>query len=79
MFFRKKDSLKNQANKIDKLVTGLIIGWAIASMLGLSKTNKWKEIQDNITTEWSKIAKKWYSIFWRVLVKIISIFSKKEK
>lgn len=77
MFFRKKDSIKNHAKSIDKLVTGLIIGWAIASMIGLSKTDKLKEIKENINTEWSKIAKKWYSMFWKVLVKIISIFSKK--
>ena len=77
MFFRKKDSIKNHAKSIDKLVTGLIIGWAIASMIGLSKTDKLKEIKENITTEGYNIVKKGYKLFWQVLVKIISIFSKK--
>ena len=77
MFFQKKDNIKHHVRKIDKLVTGLIIGSAIASMIGLSRTNKWKEIKDNITTEGSNIVKKGYRLFWKILFKIISIFSKK--
>ena len=77
MFFGKKDNIKSHAKKIDKLVTGLIIGWAIASMIGLSKKNKWKKVTDEVTNEWTKIAKSWYKVFWKILVRIISIFSKK--
>ena len=77
MIFKKKNSITNQVKKIDKLVTWLIIGWAIASMIGLSKAKKWIEVKENMNSEWTKIIKKWYSIFWKVLVKIISVFNKK--
>lgn len=83
MFFKKKEVNKH-AKKIDKLITWLIIGWAVASMIGLSKTDKWKEITKNVkkeweivVKEWSKIAKKWYKVFWKVLVWTLKIFSKK--
>ena len=83
MFFRKKEVNKH-AKKIDKLITWLIIGGAVASMVGLSKTDKWKEITENVKTEWTKvvwewtkIAKKWYKLFWKVLVWTLNIFNKK--
>ena len=83
MFFRKKEVNKH-ARKIDKLITWLIIWWAVASMIGLSKTNKWKEITKNIkiegkevVKEWTQIAKKWYKIFGKVLVWALKVFNKK--
>jgi len=83
VFFKKKEVNKH-AKKIDKLITWLIIWWAVASMIGLSKTDKWKEITKNVreewkvvVNEWSKIAKKWYKIFGKVLVWTLKIFSKK--
>ena len=77
MFFKRKDNINRGARKIDKIVTGLIIGWAVASMVGLSKTTKGQEIQKNITNEGTKIAQKWYSLFGRSIVKVLSIFNKK--
>lgn len=77
MFFNKKDKIKKQAHNIDKLVTGLIIGWAVASIIWLSKRKKKESITQNITNEWSKIAKKWVSFFGKILVWIVKIFSKK--
>lgn len=83
MFFKKKEVNKH-AKKFDKLITWLIIWWAVASMVGLSKTNKWKEITENIKTEWvevvkwwEKIVKKWYKFFWKVLVWTLKIFHNK--
>ena len=76
MFFRKKE-VENQAKKFDKLITWLIIGWAVASMIGLSKTDKWKEITKNVKNEWNQIAKNWYKVFWKVLVWVLKIFNKK--
>jgi hypothetical protein len=83
VFFKKKEVDKH-AKKIDKLITWLIIWWAVASMIWLSKTDKWKEIQKNVKIEWKKaviewksLAKKWYNIFWKVLVWTIKIFNKK--
>lgn len=77
MFFRKKEKIEKHAKKIDKLITGIIIGWAVASMIGLSKTEKWKEITENIKKEWTTIAKKWYSVFWKCLVGVVKFFNKK--
>ncbi|MCD5385198.1 hypothetical protein LRZ95_00860 [Candidatus Gracilibacteria bacterium] len=83
MFFRKKEVDKH-AKKIDKLVTGLIIGGAVTSMVGLSRTNKGKEITKNIKNESKKvvkggknIAKKGYKLFGKVLVGTLKIFNKK--
>jgi len=77
MFFKKKDKIKKHAKKFDRLVTWLIIWWAVASIVWLSKTNKWKEITKNIKSEWSNIAKKWYNIFWKCLVWVVKFFNKK--
>ena len=76
MFFRKK-KVEDHAKKFDKLITWLIIGWAVASMIGLSKTDKWQEIKENVKEEWSKAAQKWYKLFWKVLVGALKIFNKK--
>lgn len=87
MFFKKKE-VDSHAKKFDKLITWLIIGWAVASMIGLSKTEKWKKITENVTDkwkvvvenvkeEWTNIVKKWYKVFWKVLVWALKIFNKK--
>ena len=76
MFFRKK-AVEKHAKKIDKLITWLIIGWAVASMIGLSKTDRWKKITENVKNESTSIWKKWLKIFWKVLVGVLNIFNKK--
>lgn len=76
MFFRKKE-VEKQAKKIDKLITWLIIWWAVASMIGMSKTSKWKKITDNVKKEWSSLWKKWLKLFWKVLVWVLKVFNKK--
>jgi len=83
VFFKKKEVDKH-AKKFDKLITWLIIWWAVASMIGLSKTDKWKEITKNVQLEWTKavkesqkIAKQWYKVFWKVLVWALKVFNKK--
>jgi len=77
MFFRKRDKIKKHAKKFDRLVTWLIIWGAVASVVWLSKTNKWKEITKNIKKEWVNISKKCYSVFWKCLVWVVRIFNKK--
>jgi len=76
MFF-KRDNVKNSARKVDKVITWLIIWTAVASMIGLSKTNKWKKVSENIKTELVEVSKKWYSVFWKLLVWVIKFFNKK--
>lgn len=73
--------------KIDKLVTTLIFGWTIAWVYWLSKTKKWKKVKSFLKTKtkkelshikkatvWTKIWK-W---FWKSLIFVVSIFSKKK-
>jgi len=87
VFFKKK-KVDDHAKKFDKLITWLIIWGAVASMIGLSKTEKWKQITENVSEkwkevaenvkdEWTSIAKKWYAIFWKVLVWVLKVFNKK--
>jgi hypothetical protein len=82
MFFSKKKENSEQNDKqsgnLDKIITWLIIWWAAASLLWLSKTKKWKEITTWIKNNSTGIFKRTYWLFWRSLVKIISIFNKKK-
>lgn len=77
MFFKKKKSL-SPSKKIDKLVTGIIIWWAVASMIGLSKTDKWKKISKDIWEKSSSVAKKALWVVWKWMVWVLSIFNKKK-
>lgn len=87
MFFRKKKS--SHTKKIDKLVTGLIIGWAVAWMIGLSQTEKWKEVINNIKSDekglaswikkqWKNFLWKWHELLWKALAKVAYFIDKKK-
>lgn len=72
--------LKKQVKKVDKLVTGMILWWAIASLFWVaSKTKKWKEVTSKVSDIWKNQAKKWISLFWKGLVKIIDLLDKNKK
>jgi hypothetical protein len=66
---------------MDKIITWIIIGWAIASVFWLSQTKKWKEVTSNITTKlqpgMAKTGKKALSIFWKIIAFFVYLFSKK--
>jgi len=76
MFLKKKE-VKNQARKFDKLITWLIIGWALASMIWISKTDKWKEVTENVKKMWNSFFSRWYRIFWKIMIWALKIFNKK--
>ena len=63
---------KKKVKKIDKLVTGVIIGSAIASIFGLSKTKKWQEVTKSITKKSKWIFWKIYEKFWKTMCKVVS-------
>ena len=44
MFWKWK-KIDSGVKKVDKLVTWIIMWWAVASIFGLSKTKKWKEVR----------------------------------
>ncbi len=80
----KKKTVKIGANKIDKIITWVIVGTAVASMVWFSKTKKWKTITRNVYQKSSNIFKKsWhifkksYSFFWKAMVWTINFFKKK--
>ncbi|MCP4523322.1 MAG: hypothetical protein GY828_03820 [Candidatus Gracilibacteria bacterium] len=76
MFFKKKK--ESTSKKIDKLVTGIIIGGAVASMIGLSKTQKGKKISQKIKESSTNYSKKSLSLLGKSMVGILSIFNKKK-
>jgi len=63
---------KKKVKKIDNLVTGLIIWTAVASIFGLSKTKKWKEVTNEISKKSKWVFWNLYWIFWKVMSKIVS-------
>ena len=76
MFFKWKN-VEKSAKKIDKVITWLVVWTAVASMIGLSRTWKWKKVTWNIAKESTKVCKKGYSVFGKCLVWTINFFSKK--
>jgi len=63
---------KKKAKKIDNLVTGLIIWTAVASIFGLSKTKKWKEVTAEVSKKSKSLLWKVYWYFWKTMCKVIS-------
>ena len=77
IFRRSKKTVKKSMWTVDKLVTGIVIGWAAAGIFGLSRTQKWKRFWKKWVSKWEFYAKKWVSIFGKTTAGIISFFSKK--
>ena len=75
MLFKKNKKNGKWFSKMDKIVTGLIVGWAAASIFGIAyQTKKWKETSQKV-----KSKTKWFlSNFWVLLAKIVSLFSRKK-
>jgi len=69
MFGKKKEKA---TKKLDKLVTWVIIGSAIASIFGLSKTKKWQEVKENITKKSKWIFSRVYEKFGKAMCKVVS-------
>jgi len=74
--FRKK--VDKSIWKLDKIVTWLIIWWALASIFWASQTSIWKRF----FLKWVNVSKKvfWFSyqIFWKSIVKTITLFKRKK-
>ncbi len=79
--FSKNKKIDSSVRKVDKIVTWIIIGSAIASIFWLSQTKKWKEVTKEIKEILSPTIKKTssdaISVFWKTIAFIVSIFSKK--
>lgn len=78
MFFRKsKKEVGKSVSKIDKIVTGMIVWGAAASIFGLSRTKKWKNISAKVFSLWEKWAKQGYSFFGKIVARTVDFFTKK--
>ena len=78
MIFRKsKKTVKKGASGMDKFITGVIVGGAAASIFWVSRTKKWKKITNRIYDFLWNTMKWGVSIFWKVTIKVLSIFQKK--
>ena len=80
MFWKNK-KLDSWVKKMDKLVTWLIIWWAVASIFWLSHTKKWKELSHEVKMRFSPTLntcwKKTIGIIGQILAFFAGIFSKK--
>ena len=77
VFRRTQKKAKKWFLSFDKMITGIIVWWAAASIFWLSKTEKWKKILTQTkyqSMSFSKIFLRW---FGRFSVAFINIFSKK--
>jgi len=84
MIFWRKNKNESRLKKVDWLVTWVIIAWALAWIVWLSKTKKWKEVVWNIKEKNKGNIKKtrqffwkWYELLWKTIAKWVSIFNKK--
>lgn len=77
IFRRSKKTVKKWMWGMDKLVTGIIIWGAAASIFGLSRTKKWKRFWSRAANMGEDTAKKWINIFGKTVVKCIDFFWKK--
>jgi len=80
--FSKNKKIDSWVKKVDKIVTWIIIGSAIASIFWLSQTKKWREVAKELTKKFkpviNKTSKNVISTFWKVIAFIVSIFSNKK-
>lgn len=77
VFWRGRKTVSKNIGKMDRLVTGLIITWAAASIIGFSRTKKGKKMSERIFGNAEIYAKTSLNIFWKITVKILSLFHKK--
>ena len=84
MFFRKRKKDSLSLKKVDKLVTWIILASAVAGVIWLSQTKKWKEVIKEV-----KEKNKWFlkkskniinnsvEVLWKTLAKVVDTFKKK--
>lgn len=78
MIFRKsKRTVKKSFGTMDKIISGIIITWAAASIFWLSRTKKWKNISQKIWDTLKNTSRKWLRLFWKMSLKFLDIFQKK--
>ncbi|MDA9129345.1 hypothetical protein N9J72_02615 [Candidatus Gracilibacteria bacterium] len=79
IFRRSTKTVKKGAKGMDKLVTGIIVGGAAASIFGIAKTKKGKKMTQKIYDFGKNTLQGGVSTFGKVTVKFLELFQKKEK
>ncbi len=70
--FRKKVNIS--ITKVDKIITWLIIWWALASIFWVTKTSLWRK-GFNLFKKFLWFS---YHLFWKSVVKVIILFKRKK-
>jgi len=79
MIFRKsRKTVSKNVWKVDKFITGIVITGAAASIFWLSRTEKWKQVSQKVSTSSKNIFQKGVTTFWKFTVGVLNIFSKKK-
>lgn len=76
IFKSTKKSAKKSFLSFDKFITGIIIGWAAASIFWLSKSSKGRGMLQSISDVSQKILRTWVKFFWCVSIGFLNIFTK---
>lgn len=77
IFRRSRKKVKDGIGGMDKLITGMIIGGAAASIFGLSRTPKGKKLTAEYSSGARQVSKKCIRGFGRFTAKCVSFFEKK--
>ncbi|NDK09880.1 hypothetical protein GW846_03815 [Candidatus Gracilibacteria bacterium] len=79
MIFRKsRKTVSKNVGKVDKFITGIVITGAAASIFGLSRTEKGKQVSQKVSTSSKNIFQKGVTTFGKFTVGVLNIFSKKK-
>ncbi|NDK08323.1 hypothetical protein EOM39_03675 [Candidatus Gracilibacteria bacterium] len=73
-----KKKVDKSISNVDKIVTGLIIGGALASIFGASQTSLGKRVFNNSIGVFKKVFGFSYNIFGKSIVKLISLTKRKK-
>jgi hypothetical protein len=79
IFRRSKKTVSKNISKVDRLITGIIITWAAASIVWLSRTQKGKKLSEKIFGNSENILKSSLSFIGKTSVKLIALFQKIKK
>lgn len=79
IFRRSKKTVSKNISKVDRLITGIIITGAAASIVWLSRTQKGKKLSEKIFGSSENILKTTFSLIGKTSVKLIALFQKIKK
>lgn len=79
IFRRGKKTVKRSMTTVDKLVTGVIVTGAAASIFWLSRTKKGRSITQKILSGGKNVGQKGVELFWKATIGIIDLIKNKKR